>query len=91
MAPGGGANRRDVIWLVLKQVLRITAAGLAAGLAGVLAAGTLMRRALFDVQPLDPAALAGATLLLVLVALVAGGLPAWRASRVDPVSALREE
>jgi putative ABC transport system permease protein len=86
-----GANRRDVIWLVLKQVLRITAVGLAAGLAAVLAAGALIRQALFDVQPLDAATLASASLLLGLVALVAGGLPAWRASRVDPVSALREE
>jgi putative ABC transport system permease protein len=86
-----GADRGDVIWMVLRQVLGLTAVGLIVGLAGVAAGSGAIRRALFEVQPLDPATIATAAALLGLVALFAGWLPAWRASRVDPVSALRNE
>jgi len=86
-----GADRRDVIWMVLRQVLGLTAIGLFLGLTGVVAGSGAIRRALFEVQPLDPATIAAAAALLGLVALVAGWLPAWRASRVDPIYALRNE
>jgi ABC-type antimicrobial peptide transport system permease subunit len=86
-----GAGRGDVIWLVLRQVLGLTALGLVIGLAGVVAASGAIRRALFEVQPLDPITMIAAAVLLGGVALVAGWLPAWRASRVDPVNALRYE
>jgi len=86
-----GADRRDVIWLVLRQVLWLTAIGLVIGMAGVVAASGAIRRSLFEVQPLDPMTLGAVAILLALVALVAGWLPAWRASRVDPVNALRYE
>lgn len=86
-----GADRGDMIWLILRQVVRLTAVGLAIGLAGVVAASTLIRGALFEVQPLDPMTIAGATAVLGTVALVAGWLPAWRASRLDPMTALRDE
>lgn len=86
-----GAGRRDVIWLVLRQVLGLTAIGLVLGLAGVAAASGAIRRALFEVQPLDPVTIGAATTVLGLVALFAGWFPAWRASRVDPMSALRNE
>jgi putative ABC transport system permease protein len=86
-----GANRGDVMWLVLGRVLGLTAIGLVIGLAGVAAASGVIRRALFDVQPLDPVTIGAATALLGGVALVAGWFPAWRASRVDPVDALRYE
>ena len=86
-----GAERRDVIWLVLRQVLRLTAIGLAIGLLLVAAASGAIRRSLFEVQPLDPMTLGAVAILLAVVALVAGWLPAWRASRVDPVNALRYE
>jgi putative ABC transport system permease protein len=86
-----GAERRDVIWMVLRQVLTLTAIGLLIGLAGVAAASRAIRRALFEVQPLDPISIGTAAALLGIVALFAGWFPAWRASRVDPVNALRNE
>jgi putative ABC transport system permease protein len=86
-----GADRRDVIWMVLRQVLGLTAIGLLIGLTGVAAAGGLIRRALFEVQPLDPATIGSAAALLCAVAVFAGWFPAWRASRVDPMAALRNE
>jgi putative ABC transport system permease protein len=86
-----GADRRDVIWLVLRQVLFLTAVGLVIGMTGVVGASGAIRRALFEVQPLDPITIGGVAILLAGVAVVAGWLPAWRASRVDPVSALRDQ
>jgi putative ABC transport system permease protein len=86
-----GADRRDVIWLVLRQVLGMTVMGLLIGLAGVAAAGGAVRRALFEVQPLDPIAIGAAVALLGSVALFAGWFPAWRASRIEPSYALRNE
>lgn len=86
-----GADRRDVIWMVLRQVLGLTALGLLIGLGGVVAGGGAIRRVLFEVQPLDPATIGAAAVVLGVVALVAGWLPAWRASRVDPIYALRNE
>jgi predicted permease len=86
-----GADRRDVMWLVLRQVLGMTAMGLLIGLAGVAAARGAVRGALFEVQPLDPMAIGAAVALLGLVALFAGWFPAWRASRVEPIYALRNE
>jgi putative ABC transport system permease protein len=86
-----GADRRDVIWLVLRQVLWLTVIGLAIGMTGVVAASGAIRRALFEVQPLDPITIGGVAILLGSVALIAAWLPAWRASRVDPVNALRYE
>jgi putative ABC transport system permease protein len=86
-----GADGRDVMWMVLRQVLGLTGVGLVIGLAGVAAAGGAIRRALFEVQPLDPATIGSAAAIVGLVALFAGWFPAWRASRVDPIHALRNE
>jgi predicted permease len=86
-----GADRAAVLWLVLRQVLRLTLIGLTIGLAGAFALSGAVRRALFEVQPTDPLTLAAVTVVLGSVALVAGWLPAWRASRVDPVRALRND
>lgn len=86
-----GAERSTVIGLVLREVATLLLLGLLAGLPLALGAGWLLRSQLWNLKPTDPVVLAGATLLLALVALVAGVLPAWRASRVSPMNALRYE
>jgi putative ABC transport system permease protein len=86
-----GASRGDVLRLVLGQGAVLIGIGLAAGLLGAFAASRALRSVLYNVAPLDPAALIGALLTLSLVALVACFLPARRASLVDPIEALRME
>ena len=86
-----GANQGRVLGDVLKQGLGLTAAGLTVGLAGALALTRLMTALLFGVQPSDPATLAVVMATIVGVAAIACVVPAWRASRVDPIVVLREE
>jgi putative ABC transport system permease protein len=86
-----GASRGDVLRLVLGQGAVLVGIGLAAGLLGAFVAGRALRSVLYDVAPLDPAALISALLTLSLVALIACFLPARRASLVDPIEALRME
>ena len=86
-----GARRSDPFRLVVRQGMRLAALGAALGLAGALAVTRYLRSLLFGVQPTDPATFAVVTLLLAAVAFVACCVPAWRASRVDPVVALRAE
>ena len=84
-----GATERQVQFRILSQTLRLTAAGVAAGIAASLAAARLITSLLFGTEPTDPLAFAGMIVLLGLAALLAGFLPARRASRVDPMIALR--
>jgi predicted permease len=86
-----GATRESIATLILREVVRMMAIGLAIGLAVALAADRLVASLLFGVQATDPLVFAGAVLLLALIALLAGGLPAHRAASVDPVVALRYE
>jgi ABC-type antimicrobial peptide transport system permease subunit len=86
-----GASRGDVLRLVLGQGAVLVGIGLAAGLLGAFVASRALRSVLYNVAPLDPAALIGALLTLSLVALIACFLPARRASLVDPIEALRME
>jgi predicted permease len=86
-----GANQGRVLGEVLKQGLALTAAGLVVGLAGAVALNRLMTALLFGVQPSDPATLGAVMATIVGVAAFACGVPAWRASRVDPIVVLREE
>ena len=86
-----GADRREVSWLVLKRGLVQLALGLTLGLAGALALSRVMRSVLVQVTPSDPVTFGTITLLLTLVSIAACLQPARRASRVDPVVALRAE
>jgi putative ABC transport system permease protein len=86
-----GASRGDVLRLVLGQGAVLVGIGLAAGLLGAFVASRALRSVLYNVAPVDPAALIGALLTLSLVALIACFLPARRASLVDPIEALRME
>jgi len=86
-----GAGRRDLIAMVLGESMRVALAGAGAGVLGALALTGLMRRLLYGVEARDPLTIAGVGLALVGVALVASWLPARRASRVDPRTALQSE
>jgi putative ABC transport system permease protein len=86
-----GAHTRDVLRLVAWEGLRPVAAGLACGLLGVVTAGRVIKSLLYGVSPADPATLAAATFTLGTVALAACLIPARRATRVDPLVALRHE
>jgi putative ABC transport system permease protein len=86
-----GASRGDVLRLVLGQGALLVGIGLAVGLLGAFVASRALRSVLYNVTPLDPAALVSALLTLSLVALVACVLPARRATFVNPVEALRAE
>jgi len=86
-----GARSLDVMKLVLTQALRLVAAGVVLGLAGALALTRVLERFLYGVKPGDPATLISVSFLLAAVAVAASYIPARRASRVDPVEALRYE
>jgi predicted permease len=86
-----GAERRDVLRLVLMRALRIIAAGVIVGLAGAFAVTRVLQSFLFGVTPTDPIAFTLVTLLLTAVGLMAAWLPARRATRIDPSAALRAE
>jgi putative ABC transport system permease protein len=86
-----GAQGRQVIWLFTRRTAVVLAAGGAAGLAGAVAGTRLMRGFLVETSPSDPTTLISITLLLAVVAIAATIVPARRATRTDPVSALRCE
>ncbi len=86
-----GADRRDVLRLVLTRALRIVVAGVVVGLAGAVGVTRVLQRFLFGVTPTDPIAFTIVTLLLMAVGLMAAWLPARRATRIDPCAALRAE
>jgi putative ABC transport system permease protein len=86
-----GAPVVTIIRLVLSGNSRAIGVGLAAGIAGALAASQVLRSYLYGLSPLDPIAYGGVVVLLATAAMVASYLPARRATRVDPVLALRHE
>jgi len=86
-----GAERPRLLWMVLREVLIMAVVGLAVGLPVALATGRLLAAFLFRMKPNDPAALTLAATTLLAAAVLAGYGPAWRASRVDPWVALRDE
>jgi len=86
-----GAGRGAVIWMILRDVCALAAVGLTIGLSGALAASRLIESLLFDTKPNDPRTVAAAAAILLTAALVAGYGPARRASRIDPLTALRHD
>jgi putative ABC transport system permease protein len=86
-----GASRRNVVWLVLGQGMRLVGIGIALGVAGGAALSRALSAWLFGLSPFDPTAYVAVSLVLIAVALVATYLPARRATKVDPLVALRYE
>jgi putative ABC transport system permease protein len=86
-----GAQRKTLIAMVLGGAVRLVAIGVVLGVPAAWTASRLVKSMLFGLEPADPATIGGAMLLLSTAALVAAYLPAWRASRVDPLVALRHE
>ena len=86
-----GAERRRIIWMVLREVFTLSAIGLAIGLGAAWETSHFVASFLFGVKPNDPAAMAISVGVLIAAALTAGYMPAWRASRIDPMVALRHE
>ena len=85
-----GARPGDIRWLALGESLRLTGVGLVVGASAALATGRLVRGLLWRTSPTNPWVLGSAALVMIAVALLAGWLPAARASRIDPNSALRQ-
>lgn len=86
-----GAQRGQLLGMLLAQALRLSAAGIALGLAASLALGSAVKPLLYEVQPYDPVTLVSLPLLLALLTVLATLWPAWRASRTDALIALRGE
>ena len=86
-----GAQRREILTLVVGQGMRPILAGIAAGIAGAIGVTRFISNLLFGVAPLDPLTFGVAIVLLTAVGLAACWIPARRATRVDPLTALRAE
>jgi putative ABC transport system permease protein len=86
-----GASRFDILGLVVRQGMTLTGVGLALGLVGAMPASRALVTLLYGISPLDPLTYAGVMAMLLVVSIVACGVPAWRAARVDPSITLRAE
>ena len=86
-----GATRTQVLWLVMREAVVLSALGAAVGIPATIVCGRLAMSMLYEVSPNDPVILTSTVLLLLIVAAVAGFLPAARTSRLDPMWALRYE
>lgn len=86
-----GARRGGVVWMVMREVMVLTAIGLAISIPLARGASQFVASFLFDMKPNDPRAIVFALVTLIIAALLAGYAPARRAARIDPTTALREE
>jgi putative ABC transport system permease protein len=86
-----GARRIDVLTLVLGQGIRLTALGIVVGLVAAFVFTRSLSSLLFEITPFDPVTFFAVPLLLLIVALTACSIPAYRAARIDPIQALRDE
>jgi ABC-type antimicrobial peptide transport system permease subunit len=86
-----GAERSNVLGDIMRQGLTLTAIGVAGGLAAALALSRVLASLLFGITPTDTTTIAGVVATMTLVTIAACWLPAWRASRLDPIVVLRDE
>jgi putative ABC transport system permease protein len=86
-----GASASNIMRLVVSEGVRVVAIGVAIGVAVALALGSLVASMLYKTSPRDPFVIVASTMTLLVVAVVACCIPAWRASRVDPLTAMRAE
>jgi ABC-type antimicrobial peptide transport system permease subunit len=86
-----GAERGGVIWIVMKEVLLLLSIGLAVGIPAAMALGRFVSAQLYGIEARDPWIAAATMILLAAVSVAAGLIPAHRASRIDPILALRYE
>ena len=86
-----GARGGNIAWMIVRETLYLVLAGLVLGVPAALIGGRLIATQLFGLSPTDPLTLVGAAIVLAVVAMLAGYLPARRASRVNPLTALRYE
>jgi ABC-type antimicrobial peptide transport system permease subunit len=86
-----GARGGNIAWMILRETLYLVLAGLILGIPAALLGAHLISTQLFGLSPTDPLTLVGAAVVLSVVAMLAGYLPARRASRVNPLNALRYE
>jgi ABC-type antimicrobial peptide transport system permease subunit len=86
-----GAARADVLWLVMREVVLLLGIGIAVALPAAWVLTRFVRSQLYGIQPTDPVSILVAVFAIAAVATLAGYVPAWRATRVDPMRALRYE
>jgi putative ABC transport system permease protein len=86
-----GAQRRDVLWLVMKEGAKFSLTGITLGLAAAFAVTRLLSSELYGISPMDPFTYAGVAIVMAVVTLLASYVPTRRAMRVDPLIALRCE
>jgi ABC-type antimicrobial peptide transport system permease subunit len=86
-----GAQRSTVVRMIVREGLAIAIPGVAIGIGGALAATTMVRSQLYGVDSQDPSTIVAASAALVLTVVVASLVPAWRASKIDPIEALRQD
>ena len=86
-----GAQKSDVLWLIMRETLILLAAGAAVGVPAALAAARLVKSQLFALDPWDPLTITCATIVLFAAGAVAGFLPAQRAASLEPTLALRSD
>ena len=84
-----GAQRSDVLWLVLKEGAKFSATGIVLGLAGAFSIGRLLSSQLYGISPLDPVTYISVAIVVALVSLAACLIPARRAMAIDPLIAIR--
>ena len=86
-----GASKGDVLWLVMREVMLLLGIGIAVALPAAWALTRFARSQLYGIQPTDPVSIGASVLAIAAVAVLAGYVPAWRATRIDPMRALRYE